>query len=320
MRCKTLFFIAELLLASILRAPASAAEPALSGPSASTPATAANSAEQTLPAPFRVSKDEQAVVDRILERWERWNADAKTFECRFKRWTYDSIFGKPGEATFVELGQIHYAVPGRSAMRVDQKEVAGQTVPIGADRAERWQFDGKSVYGYNAASKRINEYALPPDIQKAVGRAADGPLAFASPYAGVFSALFHKSAAYYPIPFGARANDLKHQYYLRETTPANAKGEQLWLEAFPRNAALAANFDHLQLILAAKDASPIAIRIVQPNQRDCIDYQFYSVVVNGVSPQAADDWFRPTVPAGWSLISDPMRGARTTQNTHTGKR
>ena len=31
------------------------------------------------PVPFRLTPDEQTSVDRLLDRWEQWNAGVKTF-------------------------------------------------------------------------------------------------------------------------------------------------------------------------------------------------------------------------------------------------
>ena len=119
-----------------------------------------------------------------------------------------------------------------------------------------------------------------------------------------------------PVPFGANAEGLKRQYYLRTITPADPKEKgHVWLEAFPRTKPTAAFLGTLQLVLVEKDSSPFALRLVEPdgggrtNWQRHTDWQFYNVSVNGASKQVADDWFRATVPAGWRLIRDTSPAA-----------
>ncbi len=56
--------------------------------------------------PFVLSPEQQAEVDHALDLWEERNREIKTFDCRFKRWVYDAVFGRPDEAKFVELGVL----------------------------------------------------------------------------------------------------------------------------------------------------------------------------------------------------------------------
>ena len=47
------------------------------------------------PPPFTLTPQEQSEVDRVLNVWEERNRGVKTFDCRFKRWIYDVVFGPP---------------------------------------------------------------------------------------------------------------------------------------------------------------------------------------------------------------------------------
>ncbi len=251
--------------------------------------------------PFQLTADEQKNVALILERWEQWNAGVKRFDCRFKRWTYDTVFGPTNEAKFVDLGTIKYASPNCSLYRADTTEKDGKATPIEDSRAEHWIFDGKSVVEFNQAKKQVIEHKLSPELQNLW--LVDGPLAFGVPD------IAYSSLWGFPTPpppmFGSDAKKLQEQYYIREVTPATNRGEQVWLEAYPRFQQIACcHLHHLQLIFSKKDMSPVAMKIVQPNGKDYVVYQFFDIVVNGPSAPAGDDPFHPAPPLGWRKIDD----------------
>ncbi len=191
------------------------------------------------PVPFRLTPDEQKGVDRLLDRWEQWNVGVKTFHCRFKRWIYDGVFGRPDQPKSVDLGTITYAAPGREAFRVETAEKDGKLVPVAAEQAEHWVFDGTSIWEFNSARKQVIEHRLPPKLQGR--RLVDGPLAFGFPVAS-FSWLLPLMGL--PLPpashllFGAKAEELKRQYYIRTITPAD-RHDEVSLEAYPRSSQLA---------------------------------------------------------------------------------
>ena len=262
--------------------------------------TASARPEQPKPessAPFKLTAEEHKSVDAALDRWEQWNARVKTFRCRFKRWRYDSAFSPSNPLQSVDSGTIEYAAPQRMMFRTDSTEKDGKATPLDDQRAEKWIFDGKSIYQYDFSKKLVIEHRLPPDIQPS--RLVDGPLAFGFPLS-IFPGLFDVKPLT-PYPFGAKAKELKQRYYFRVITPRDAK-DHIWFEAYPRsgNAALG----KLQLIFNQRDMSPFALRIVEPNGKDYRVYQFYDMVVNGTPAAAKDDPFRPGVPTGWQRISD----------------
>jgi len=256
-----------------------------------------------LPQPFKSTPDEEKNVDRLLARWEQWNAGAKTFDCRFKRWIYDKTFGPANEPKFVDLGTIKYAAPDYGLYRLDTAEKDGKEYSIEDARAEHWVFDGKSLTECNYVRRQIIEHKLPPDFQGT--RLVDGPLTF--PPAGLSLVLFGVPAN--PYPFAAKAKELKKQYYLREITSPAARHDEIWLEAYPRSPALATVFQKLQLIFRANDMSPYAMKMVQPNGKDYIVYQFFDIAVNS-PPTPGDDPFHPAAPHGWQKIVEEPPAAR----------
>ena len=180
----------------------------------------------------------------------------KTFDCRFKRWIYDTVFGRPDQPKFVDLGVIRYAAPDKGMFRVDTTEKGGREVAIEDARAEHWSRDGKSIIEYNHKKKQMIVHKLPPEMQgKAI---ADGPL---------------------PFLFGSTAETLKQRYFIRVVTPRDVQGQQIWLEAYPRFQQDAANFHHAQFIITDK-MEPFALKLIQPNGKDYIVYQFFEIVIN----------------------------------------
>ncbi len=268
------------------------------------PAPPDRSADQPLPPPFQLTAQEQEELDRLLDRWQQWNAHVKTFDCRFKRWTYDTVFGPTGQPKWVDSGIIKYAGPDHALFRLERAIKDGKEAPIEDFRAEHWMFDGKSVFELNAVKKQLIEHKLPPKYQG--GRLVDGPLAFGFPaplFFELFGLLGGSPAKLQPFPFGAKANELKQQSYIRAIAPPNQRNG-IWLEAYPRFRQMTWYCQKLQLVFNAKDVSPLALMIVQPNGKDYTAYQFYDVVLNGPSSPANDDVFHPMAPLGWQKVID----------------
>jgi TIGR03009 family protein len=178
-------------------------------------------------------------------------------------------------------------------IRTDMTEKEGQMVPIEDNRAEHWISDGKSIFEFNHTKKQLVEHKLPPELQgKAI---ANTPL---------------------PFLFGAEAQKLKQRYFIRLVTPGGVNG-QIWFEAFPRFQQDAANFHHAQFIINAQDMSPFALKLIQPNEKDYMVYQFFSIVVNNPLRLFQGDPFRAYTPVGWQKIVEeppaPTQAARPQQ-------
>ena len=167
-------------------------------------------------------------------------------------------------------------------------------MPIEDARAERWAFDGQSLFECNHVKKQLVERKLSADVQQT--KLVDGPLTFAFGVAGL-SSVFGTPPC--PYPFTAKAKELKRQFYFRETTPAANRRDQVWLEAYPRTGRVALTPHKLQLIFRASDMSPIAVKIVQANEKDYVVYSFFDVAVNAPPTPSADDPFHPALPVGW---------------------
>lgn len=234
--------------------------------------------QQAVKAPFTLTPQEEARVDRVLVLWEQRNREIKTFDCAFKRWVYDVVFGSPNQAKYVDTGVVRYKSPDRGLFRAEQTEINGRLTPIEPARAEHWISDGKSIFEFNHTKKQLIEHKLPPELQgKAI---SDSPL---------------------PFLFSSEAQKLKQRYFIRIVTPADVT-DQVWLEAYPRFQQGAANFHHAQFIITVQGMSPFALKLVQPNQKDYVVYQFYDIVINDPLRPFKGDPFRPATPMDWQKI------------------
>jgi TIGR03009 family protein len=244
--------------------------------------------------PFTLTPQQEAQVDQVLNLWEQRNRNVKTFDCRFKRWSYDIVTWESGprleqpKPTFIETGTIKYAAPDRGMYCLETTEVNGREEPIGPNQAEKWICDGRSVFKYDFKMQQLIEYKLPPEMQgKAI---ADGPL---------------------PFLFNSEARKLKERYLVRLITPADVRGE-IWLEAYPRHQQDAANFHHVWFIVNEREMLPHALRIIEPDGKNYKVYQFFDVVVNDPLKFFKGDPFRASLPHGWtkSVEEPPAAEAR----------
>lgn len=253
--------------------------------------------QQPPPPPFTLTPQEEAQVDRALTLWEQRNRDIKTFDCRFKRWIYDVVFGPPNQPKFVDVGVIKYAAPDCGMFRVETTDKNGKDVKIEDARAEHWISDGKSIFEFNHGKKQLIEHKLPPELQgKAI---ADSPL---------------------PFLFGAGSQKLKQRYFIRLITPPEVK-DQIWLKAYPRFQQDAANFHHAEFIIKTEGMSPFALKLIQPNEKDYTVYQFYDIVVNDAFRLFKGNPFQAVVPWDWQkIVEEPPPAAQARRPPDDGQR
>jgi TIGR03009 family protein len=259
-------------------------EPQTQLPNAQSPNAQPPLAQQTSPAPFQLTPEEEQQVDRVLQAWEKRSAAVKTFECNFTRFTYNLVFGQPDQP-IVDTGVIRYGSPDKGLYQVD------------GERAEQWICDGKSIFEYNYPKKQLIERTLPPELQ---GRAiANGPL---------------------PFLFGAQAQQLKQRYWIRIITPPANRAQETWLEVYPRFQQQAADFSKADLILTNQNMVPAALQLHSLNGKDRTAFAFEKIVINDPMGWLKSDPFRASKPLGWEKIVEQTPVAQTNRVTPPAKR
>jgi TIGR03009 family protein len=223
--------------------------------------------------PFLLSQPEINALNNLLTDWEKRNREIHVLESKFYHWKYDAVFGNAKKPSPYDVGELKFAAPDKAWMKIDAKD---------PKQSEQWLCDGKSVFHWDYTNNVVTEYIMPPEMQgKGIG---DGPL---------------------PFVFGIDAQKLKQRYFMRIITPRNVQNE-VWLEAYPKFQADAANYYKVEVILQIvgeeRTLFPYAIQIYAPNGKDRIVYQLQNPVINPRRPiieiLGADPW-KPSIPFSW---------------------
>ncbi|MCH2114673.1 MAG: TIGR03009 domain-containing protein [Pirellulales bacterium] len=244
--------------------------------------------------PFQLDRVEQQFVDQILHMWETESAKIKTFDCQFERWEYDAVFGPGHSIPMVKSeGQLSYSKPDKGSFKINKlrrwkKANLGQETWEPGDWVlekdqvgEHWVCDGKAIHEYNHLKKQLVVRLLPPELH---GTAiVDGPL---------------------PFLFGAEAEGLKARYWIR--SPASDP-TSIFLEAYPRRQADAANYQRVDVRLDRKRMMPTAIQVHMPNGESRAVYMFEKPTVNGKLNALFGEIFNaPRKPLGWTRIVEDL--------------
>jgi TIGR03009 family protein len=246
-------------------------------------AQAVGAAPQPLPqAPFVLSPQEEANLDRVLSDWQTMSGSVKTFQADFTRWDYDAVFGNPGVPARVATGKLKYAAPDKGFYDHKQNDSKDEKYN------ETWVCTGDAVFQFRYDLQQVREHKLPENMRgKAI---ADGPM---------------------PFVFGVEAKKMRDRYWLRLTTTEEAaKSNQVWIEAYPKTAKDAANYYKVDVILLFEvqggqltKLEPFAIKLVQPNAKDYTVYKLENHQVNTFLDKFTDFvgfFVRPATPLGWT--------------------
>lgn len=250
--------------------------------------------------PFEISSVEQQFVDQILQMWEAESSKIETYNSRFERWEYDPIFGPGNDIPSIKsIGQLTYSKPDKGSFKIEEVRRFKPNASGGAPLPENWELqkeevgehwvcDGKAVYEYKHDKKQLVVQPLPTNLQgKSI---VDGPL---------------------PFLFGAEAAKLKQRYWIRskQSDPAT-----IWLEAYPRTQADAANYHHVEVMLQRKTMQPKAIQVHMPNNKSRAVYMFDQPTINGKLDAIFGNLFNaPRTPFGWKrVVQDLPAGSQAT--------
>jgi len=245
--------------------------------------------------------------------WENESSKIKTFNSRFERWEYNPVFG-PGDniPMMKSVGHLNYSKPDKGSFKIEEirryQPKNANAPPAAADWVlhkeevgEHWVCDGKAVYEYKHEKKQLVVQPLPPKLR---GQSiVDGPL---------------------PFLFGAEAEKLKRRYWIRskQSDPAT-----IWLAAYPRSQADAANYHHVEVMLDRKAMQPNAIQVFMPNNKSRAVYMFdENPTINGKLNALFGSLFNaPRTPLGWTKVvqnvpTGPAPGPQATNHQTTLQR
>jgi TIGR03009 family protein len=263
-------------------------QPAAEGTTPTPPAQ-----QDPLGPPFQLNDTDQQYVDQILQMWETTSNGIKTFDCSFDRWEYDPVFGPPSDPSIKSKGQLSYSKPDKGSFKINEIEryvqkdpqQPGAFEPQKQEVGEHWVCDGKAIFEYKHDKKQLVVSALPEEMR---GQSiVDGPL---------------------PFLFGAEAAKLKTRYWIR---CRQSNDKEIWLEAYPRTQADAANYHHVDVMLNRKTMMPKAIQVHMPNGRNRSVYMFNDKpTVNGALDALFGTLFSsPRTPLGWTRVVEELPSA-----------
>lgn len=242
--------------------------------------------------PFQLAPQEQQRIDQMLDMWERESDKVKSFKCKFTRWDYDTTFGpKANDYLMAErYGEIKFRAPDNGTFKETSMKRYDPATGKYADTPtamEHWVCDGKAIYQFRPEVKTLEITELPPEMRgKAI---TEGPL---------------------PFIFGAKAEALRQKYWIREITPPEAAKTQIWLEAWPKHAAQAANYQRVEVILSLPQLLPFGMQIYTPNGKDRTAYVFGDEknppIVNDPLGFVKGDFLPPMTPFGWKKVVNPV--------------
>ena len=129
-----------------------------------------------------------------------------------------------------------------------------------------------------------------------------------------------------PFLFGANAADIKRRFWVRAITSPTAKKE-IWLEAYPKSAQDASNYQRIHIIISTEDFLPKGLVIfdrsyVKGKNHSRTVFNFQDRDVNFAS--ALDklnpfyrNFYEPSLPSGWQKVVHAAPTARPTTRQAT---
>ncbi|MDX1963042.1 MAG: hypothetical protein SFX18_07805 [Pirellulales bacterium] len=238
---------------------------------------------QKINQPFQLTPQQFQELEQILDAWEKTSAQVKTFQCDFTRWEYDPVWG-PAQGPKTECaGKLKYQAPDKGLFQIVTPKIfdaaTGKMVAGTEEQIEHWVCDGTSIYNVKYKEKVMEVSTLPENMR---GQAiADGPL---------------------PFVFGQKKDKMLARYWVRVNTPPDIQGKEIWLEVFPKYQADAANYMKVDVILSAKDLSPLAIQTHDPGGKNRTVFRLSGHAVNGLWDNFITNFIEPKMPWGFKKV------------------
>ncbi len=245
------------------------------------------------PAHYKLSENEQLKLDEFLTHWENFGKGIKQVSCDVHMMEFDGgvlqqdskkpVAHNWGLFRFKAPNQLLYHIKGEfSYANVDS---GGAAVWKEGQNELKIVLDGKSLTQYDYENKKAIVYPLAEDEQNLDLTMDNGQ---------------------FPLFFVAKAETLKNRFYLRLVTPEKKRQSEVWIEAFPRYARDAQQFQSIVVILSLKDMQPTYMRKVGVNGKSKTDLKFERVEVNKgrwtIEGTVDDDWTKEVRPERFSLL------------------
>lgn len=274
-----------------------------------------------LPEGFPLSDAEAKHVNDVLVYWQHSSEQVKRSSCEFTRRTYNpedcNVRDPRNNHLFpsnISLGKLYFATPDQGRFETDEcwnfeappiqagEEPKYTQLDIEKHR-EKWICDGRAIYQYDYANKRLNEVKIPLEHQG--NGLINSPLPF--------------------FLFGADTKLILERYWIRPVTPAGVDNAY-WLEAYPKRIEDARIYKKLEIILARDDCLPNSLVMYAPNYQATNNptkqsFEFANRKVNS-HLDALKDFFtlfrRPPTQIGWKRV-DLSSNALLEQPRATGE-
>ena len=251
-----------------------------------------------------LDQQEQQYLDQLLDFWEQSSGQVKRYTCDFQRWDYDPTYCQyrnPQDnrlaAFTIARGTIRYAKPDKGMFETTEMwDFGGPGEKVGDSpkyderkegNQEKWICDGRAIYEFDFANKRLNEMEIPTEMQG--DGLANSPL---------------------PFLFGVKKEVLKERYWIRVITPQGVEDEY-WLEAWPKRIDDARTYKKLEIVLARKDFLPKSLHLYLSNYDEVKNpvsraFEFGNRKINSQLSglqQFLRRFVRPQTPIGWKRIN-----------------
>ncbi|MGN6544917.1 MAG: TIGR03009 domain-containing protein, partial [Aureliella sp.] len=283
---------------------AAAAGAAVAGAAGSLPADSGDGAVNPV-APFPPLNEQwQAYLDKVLAAWEQKSGEVTRYSCTFKRFQYDPTLVEK-DAYTVAAGVVKYMNPDKGLFRVDELVYYSgrdkNNKPQYKENTQRkfgeyWICDGKYVHILDQNEKKCTKHELPPSMR--------GHAIYLSPL---------------PFLFGVKAQEIKSRYWVRPLPTPEGRKDEVWLEAYPRRADDAGNYQRVQVVLDLKDFMPKGLIVFLPNWRPDAQhselYEFEDRKINQNVLERLNIFQQEFIPAeppkDWKVIVEPYQAPQS---------
>ena len=216
------------------------------------------------PASYQPTDVELQQLDEFLARWEEFGRGIKRVSCDVHMREFDGVLQQNSKTPVAHTwGQFRFITPNQFMYHIKGEFVYSDAKPEGEWKPgqNEWMIvlNSKEFLQYDFKNKKVVVFPVVSEEQDMDPTMDNGQ---------------------FPLFFVAKANVLKNRFYLRITTPAAKQKTQVWIEAFPRYARDAQQFQSITFILGLKDLQPTYMRKIGVNGKSKTDLTFENVQVN----------------------------------------